>query len=86
MMRMMVVIVSMMVIVIVIVMVMVTMMILMMVTMMILTHPNERPHHSFSLHPLLSAVDHEEQKHEEHHEVEDQNEHCQQKLLQSQPP
>ena len=38
-------------------------------------HPSECPHHSFSLHPL--AVDHEEQQHEEHHEVEDENEHCQ---------
>ena len=51
---------------------------------MICTHPNERPHYSFSLHPL--AVHHEEQKHEEHHKVEDQNEHCQLRLLQSQPP
>ena len=42
---------------------------------MISTHPDKRPHHSFSLHPL--AVDHEEQQHEEHHEVEDENEHCQ---------
>ena len=52
---------------------------------MISTHPDKRPHHSFSLHPLL-AVDHEQQKHEEHHEVEDQNEHGQPKLLQIQPP
>ena len=35
--------------------------------------------------PFL-AVDHEQQKHEEHHEVEDQNEHGQPKLLQIQPP
>ena len=39
------------------------------------THPWKCPHHSLGFHPL--AVDHEKQKHEEHHEVEDQNEHRQ---------
>ena len=39
------------------------------------THPWKCSHHSFGFHPL--AVDHEKQKHEEHHEVEDQNEHRQ---------
>ena len=39
------------------------------------TYPWKCPHHSLGFHPL--AVDHEKQKHEEHHEVEDQNEHRQ---------